>query len=88
MCKLEADGNFQQPIPSQDEVLKIKAFLVVKVTSKIWASFYTLLNETYYISEIIFIPIYIYIKCAQIGKKNDSITRVEICYMMENVSLL
>lgn len=46
MCKLEADGNFQQPIPSQDEILKLKAFLVVKITSKIWASFHTLLNET------------------------------------------
>lgn len=62
MCKLEADGNFQQPIPSQDEVLKIKAFLVVKVTSKIWASFYTLLNETWYlIFQKLFLYLYTYI---------------------------
>lgn len=46
MCKVEADGNFQQPIPSQGEILKIKAFLVVKIISKIWESFYALLNET------------------------------------------
>lgn len=67
VCKLEADGNFYQAVPSQEQILKIRTFLVVEITSEL--EHYSVINETVpYISEGISC-IYIQIKHAKMEKK-------------------